>query len=122
MIEHFQVALDELSSLVGNVALGSYSDEELRAAVLEWESRDARNSGRLAEEAMSALEYQLAVVGLAGSRARGYSESTELVANELRTLQRLRAALPRNPRNCTRRRSSLLPSCDKPLWESGPFE
>jgi hypothetical protein len=85
MTEHVQGALDGLATLVERVTRGNYSDEELRQEMLSWEREDARRSGKLADAAIAALEYQLAGQGLTGSM----EEATE----ELEALQRLKAAL-----------------------------
>lgn len=93
MIEHVQVALDRLATLVEHVMHGNYSDEELRLKMLWWEREDARRSGKLADAAIFALEYQLAEQGLTLLAEQGLTEPTEEVTDKLQALQRLKAAL-----------------------------
>ncbi len=85
MIEHVQVALDELAALVERVTRGNYSDEELRQEMLRWKREDARRSSKLADAAIATLEYQLA--------GQGLTESMEEATEKLQALQRLKAAL-----------------------------
>ncbi len=86
MLDRLQEALDGLSALVDRVTQDDYSDEELRAEILRWESEDAEGRGGLAELAIHALGYQLAEQGMS-------SGSIEEVAGEMLALQRLKAAL-----------------------------
>jgi hypothetical protein len=105
VIERLQEAVDGLDSLVDRTVRGDHSDAELREEMLHWEREDAGGSGKLAETAISLLEYQLAEQGISAEDLHGSEE-----AERSRALQRLKAALMPEPEDMLPREAPLDPA------------
>lgn len=83
-----QKAHTDLVPLVKELASGGITEEEGQNRMRAWARTSGKNASKLTDAAISALEFELAEEGLAKT---GRSQGE--VLNDLRALQRLKAAL-----------------------------